>query len=99
MNLFSLKERRIRGELIQVFKLLNGFVNVDYPKLFSLNRNQTRCHGFKLEAKRYNTALCGNFFSYKIVNAWNSLPVDVVTSTSVDMFKKRLDKILSRVEY
>ena len=33
-----------------------------------------------------------NFFSQRVVNAWNKLPTDVVEATSVNMFKNRYDK-------
>ena len=91
LNLFSLSYRRLRGQLIQVFKMLNGLVNVDYTKMFTLNQNNTRGNGIRLVGKRCQTALCRNFFSNKIVREWNDLPPDVVTSTSLEMFKKRLD--------
>ena len=94
LGLFSLETRRLRGQLIEVFKLLHGFENVDYRKLFKLSENPTRNNGWKLDPPRFRTTLCGNFFSYKIVNTWNDLPSHVVNSTSVDMFKSRLDIIL-----
>ena len=94
LNLFSLETRRLRGQLIEVFKILRGFDNVDYRCLFQLSEGRTRNNGYKLELKRYNGDLCGNFFSYKICSSWNALPSDVVNSDSVEQFKTRLDKVL-----
>jgi len=94
LNLFSLETRRLRGQLIEVFKILRGFDNVDYRCLFQLSEGRTRNNGYKLELKRYNGDLCGNFFSYKICSRWNALPSDVVNSDSVEQFKTRLDKVL-----
>ena len=97
LNLFSLETRRLRGQLIEVFKILRGFDDVDYRSMFQLSEGRTRNHGYKLELKRYRGDICGNFFSYKICSHWNALPPDVVNSTSVDQFKTRLDKVLHRL--
>ena len=96
LDLFSLESRRLRGQLIEVFKILRGFDNVDYRNLFELSEGVTRNHGYKLELKRYHRDLCGNFFTYSICDKWNSLPTDVVNSDSVEQFKSRLDKVLNR---
>ena len=94
LKLFSLENRRLRGQLIEVFKLLRGFDNVDYTSMFQLREGQTRNNGYKLELKRFRGDLCGNFFSYKICSTWNNLPAEVVNSDSVEQFKKRLDCVL-----
>ena len=94
LDLFSLETRRLRGQLIEVFKILRGFDNVDYRDIFQLSEGRTRNHGYKLELKRYQRDLCGNFFTYKICGTWNTLPVEVVNSDSVDEFKSRLDRVL-----
>ena len=94
LGLFSLETRRLRGQLIEVFRILNGFENIDYRHLFSLNENATRNHGWKLVPPRYTCNKVGDFFTYKICNTWNRLPEDVVNSTSVLQFKNRLDKVL-----
>ena len=94
LNLFSLEKRRLRGQLIETFKILKGIDNVDSQNLFSLNSNHTRSNGWKLELKRFNTSQCGNFFTYKVASYWNRLPADVVNSTTVNQFKNRLDKVL-----
>ena len=94
LDLFSLETRRLRGQLIEVFKILQGFDCVDYTDIFKLRGGTTRNNGFKLELKRFNRDLCGNFFTYSICGHWNALPSEVVSSTSVDQFKCRLDRYM-----
>ena len=94
LELFSLETRRLRGQLIETFKILKGINNIDYRNLFTLCQNQTRGHELKIEAKRFNSVICENFITYKIANVWNRLPVDVVNSNTVNQFKARLDKII-----
>ena len=68
---------------------------MDCDKFFERDNNDvTRNNGVKLKGKRFQTNVAKNFFTYKIINEWNALPSEVVTATSVNMFKNRLDKIL-----
>ena len=97
LNLYSLEKRRIRGQLIETFKILKGIENIDYRKLFTFSSNQTRSNGWKLDLKRFNTSQCGDFFTYKIASYWNKLPSDVVNSANVNQFKTRLDKVIDTV--
>ena len=97
LNLYSLEKRRIRGQLIETFKILKGIENVDHRKFFTLSNNQTRSNGLKLELRRFNTSQCGSFFTYKIASYWNALPANVVNSANVNQFKTRLDKVIDNL--
>ena len=97
LNLFTLETRRLRGQLIEVFKILRGFENIDYQSIFSLNTNRTRNHGWKLDLKQFHHNSLGHFFTYKICNLWNRLPTEVVDSSSIEQFKLRLDKVLPHI--
>ena len=82
----------MRGDLIEVFKLLKGFDKVDYNKFFQINpRKRTRGHSLKLNKSRSRTDIRKNFFSQRVVNSWNKLPQNVVDADSVNTFKNRLD--------
>ena len=94
LNLYSLEKRRLRGQLIETFKMLKGVNNIDYRHLFTFSNNRTRSYGWKLELKRFNTSQCGNFFTYKIAPIWNRLPAEAVNSASVEQFKIELDKVI-----
>ena len=97
LDLFTLETRRLRGQLIQVFKILNGYDHVDSDQFFIRNTNlTTRNNGFKLRGKRFNTDVAKNFFTYKVINSWNTLPETVVSATSINMFENRLDKVLKK---
>ena len=94
LNLYSLEKRRLRGQLIETFKMLKGVNNIDYRHLFTFSNNRTRSNGWKLELKRFNTSQCGNFFTYKIAPIWNRLPAKAVNSATVEQFKIELDKVI-----
>ena len=39
------------------------------------------------------------YFTNRIVNTWNSLPISVVTANTTNMFRNRLDKFLGKPGY
>ena len=91
LNLFSLRHRRARGDLIETFKQVKGF-SCTSKELFTLRGNPTlRGHDLVLEKQRATLNIRANFFSLRVVNNWNKLTNDVVSATSVVQFKKYLD--------
>ena len=93
VQMTSLEKRRVRGDLIQVFKLFTGIDKLDYKKFFSINCNRTlRGHQYKIFKDRSRTELRRNCFSQRIVNVWNELPIEVVSAETLDIFKKRVDE-------
>jgi len=51
----------------------------------------TRGYTLKQKKRDCRTSVRQNFFSYRIVNSWNSLPDSVVSAPSVNCFKHRFD--------
>ena len=93
LKMYSLQYRRIRGDTIEVYKLMNGLVNSDPAAFFtSAPHEATRGHHQKLYKQRSNTVLRSNSFSQRVVESWNSLPTSVISSSSITSFKIRLDK-------
>ena len=94
MNLPTSKFKKIRGDLIEVYKILNNKDGSSSCNL-SLHENlHTRGNKYKLYMKQVNYDLRKYFFSNRIIAVWNSLPDHVVASVSINMFKNRLDKFL-----
>jgi len=94
LKLWSLEERRIRADLVEVFKMLNGLTKVKFATFFELDTtSRTRGHPYKLKKRRFNTDLRKHFFTERIINIWNSLDGDTVRATTLNMFKNRLDHL------
>jgi ribonucleases P/MRP protein subunit RPP40 len=92
MGLSSLEDRRTRGDMIEVFKMIKGFSGVDYRLFFALDENgRTRGHRYKLIKNRSRLNIRKNFFSQRVVDVWNKLPASVVEAESVNCFKNRYD--------
>ena len=94
LNLTTLETRRLRGDLIEVFKILKGFDRVNYSRMFSFAANNLRGHSLKLYKSRFNTNVGKFTFSNRVVDEWNMLPVDVISSNTVLSFKIKLDRYI-----
>ena len=71
MKLPFLAFRRLRGDLIEVYKHLHGVYRVDSTELLPLGTREgaaTRGHSLKLQKTRCRTLLQANSFGMKIVN-------------------------------
>ena len=100
LKLYTLSKRRLRGDLIEVFKIVKGFSALQVEDFFQFARaRDTRGHRFKLYKKGPNCTVRQAFFSQRIVNEWNNLPECVVNADSVNMFKNKLDKEWNRTGY
>ena len=91
LKLPCLEHRRRRGRMIETYKFMHGFYDTEKPEFKKSEKDQLRGHSLKLDKIRCKTRLRANFLSNKVVNDWNSLPNSVVTSPTIDTFKRRLD--------
>ncbi len=90
--LFSLEKRRLRGNIIECFKILKRFTNVDASKMFSIdNTPRTRINGVKLRCKQVQLDCTKFFFIDDVVREWNKLPPSVVQCDTINSFKNKLD--------
>ena len=93
LNLHSLERRRVRGDMIEVYKWFSGINKGDINRVLKAGRqNNTRNNGFKLDKFRFRKEIGRNWFGNRVVDTWNRLPTQVVGATSLDTFKNRLDR-------
>ena len=98
LKLFSLEKRRVRGDMIEVWKIITEKENLNRNDFFEIEHNGiTRNNGCKIVGKRFQTDIAGNWFTHRVVNEWNSLPQNVVNSATLVTFKKRLDEHYRRM--
>ena len=87
----------LKGELIEVFKIVNGYEDID-KNIFSKLRESSRTRGHKaalvkeqcrLDMRKYP-------FSQTVINEWNKLLNDCINASSVNMFKNIIYKYYIR---
>ena len=83
--------RRERQDMVQLFKILERYDNVELHSL-QINKEQiTRGHSKKVVKHHYNFKSSMNSFCARSANSWNLLPSDTVNSKSVNSFKSNLN--------
>lgn len=105
-KLMLLKERRMRGDLIEVFKVMKGISKVDKNNWFDMvtpEQRETRQNTvvneegererreWVIKKERFRLEVRKNFFTVRVVDAWNNLPATVKNASNVNMFKSRID--------
>lgn len=102
LKLDSLELRAIKISLCFLYKLIYGFIDMNFSDMFSFYKDPaTRTNGLKIRSDTFHTDVRKYFFAQRIVPIWNALPREVVTSTSVCHFRNELNRpaivsILSR---
>ena len=95
LGLFTLSQRRVRGDMIFMFKIFNNLVNIDHTKMFQKStENRTRGHTLKLSNHRSNGDIRQYFYCNRVIVPWNNLPSHVIHSENVSQFKRNYDKFI-----
>ena len=92
LNLTTLEIRRIRGDLIEVYRILNGLEKINPDSLFTRSRyTNIRCHTMKLEKKQVHLDIRKYFFTQRVIDYWNALPQSAVDAENINQFKDQLN--------
>ena len=89
LNLHTLKYRRLRGDIIEVYKITHDMY--DRSVALELPRN-TRGNKYKLQNHSFHYNFQKFSFAARVVNVWNSFPDHVVDVNFLKQFETRLDK-------
>ena len=98
LNLTTLETRRIRGDLIEVYRIMNGIEAIDWKLLFSkAPYDGTKGHTMKLEKKVIRLDIRKYFFSQRVIDYWNALPQIAIDAKSINQFKSQLKIHLNNI--
>ena len=109
VGLTTLCDRRVRGDMIQTYKILKGLDDVDYRTWFktvgeqhqktrlavSVSQDMTLEATMNLVKPKSKLDIRKNFFSSRVVDPWNNLPASVQNAGNVADFKVKYDDFLA----
>ena len=104
-NLTTLKERRTRGDLIQMYKVRNELEDIRWfrgPQLAPHTNNRSESHNnYRLLRENFPSRACNDFrhfvsvrhefFVNRVVDRWNKLSNFQILAPNLDSFKARID--------
>ncbi len=99
LNLDSLSCRMVTGDMILVYKILQGFLEgVQWRNFFQMaDISRLRGHPLKPRKDRSRLDLRKFTSSQRVVNMWNDLPTGVVSASAVKAFKNKLEAHLKNL--
>ena len=89
LNITSHKVRRLRGDLIYIYKMY------DTSLFFPASNATTRGHSKKLNISFARNNVRKHSFALRSLETWNSLAEDIVNADNLNIFKSRLDTFLN----
>ena len=95
LEMESLEIRRLRNDLSFAYKIIFGRVKTELNEFFTLKDPSLnlRGHQYKLSQITSKTTIRQHFFSNRIINIWNSLPLDSTDFSNIKRFKKSITTI------
>ena len=92
LKLTTLVERRVRGDMIETYKLITRKESVDPGKFFQMKNVRTGDRVNMIKMKRYNRNNRKYYYTQRVIPVWNVLSREEVTANKTSDFKKIYDK-------
>ena len=95
LKLPTLKYRRLRGDMIEMYKIMTNKYDVKVSSFIKLSDSgqNTRGHQYKIQKQQVRLDIRKNSFVCRSTDTWNNLPITVVNAPSVKAFEARLDRL------
>ena len=94
LDLPTLVYRRVRGDMIEVYKHFHVYDSGTVSSSFNPKTRLSRKHSHQLHEPRPKDDTRGiqtNSFHYRTARIWNNLPKNVVDAKNINSFKNLLD--------
>ena len=91
LQLPTLEERRKRGDMIMLYKCVEGKEKIDRNEYIIPTQLPSRGHSKKLFKKRLKKDVRKYSFPHRAIDQWNALPEEVVCANNIHKFKEKYD--------
>ena len=79
------------SKLIILYMIIQNLVNIDVEQMnLLINTNNTRDNNLRLVLRALRTNIMLHFFAYTTGKKWNTLLINVISASSLHIFKLRL---------
>ena len=100
LGLDTLEDRRVRQDMVQVYRIITGKDKVDPHSMFVFYGEQLRptrmgSYPWNIVEPRCRTDMRRNFFTNRVATKWNALPREIKDAPTVNTFKARYDKFMN----
>ena len=79
--------------------MFKGFDNITLNNFFKLASTTLRGHTLKIYKPQVHLDVRKFFFTVRIIDVWNSLPISLINCETITTFKKHLDCLLKNRGY
>jgi len=93
LGLQTLETRRLRGDLVEMFRMYKGWSGLRFEDFFIRCGTGLRGHDGKVFKVRFRTNVGKFSFSNRVVDFWNKLPRHIL-DCGINGFKNKVDKVL-----
>ena len=98
LGLLSLEARRLRYQLIFMYKLNNGMISIDPEYFFQFSNLSNPRRTARARVPFSRCEFRSNFFSVNVLKHWNKMLNEEVNVPSVNMFKRSVDNYFCKFD-
>ena len=102
LNITTLETRRLRADLLEVYKIVSGIEGLEIGTFFEFSypssSAKTRGHSRKFFKHRFKSDIGKFSFGNRVVDIWNGLPEDIALAEGINSFKSKIDRYLRNIK-
>ena len=91
LNMPTLAYRRVRGDMINIYKMVHGAFDKEIPLIFEINPRPAD-HDKKFKVKSFKNNPRKYSFGVRTIELWNSLTYEIIHAEGVKEFEMLLDE-------